>query len=112
MSARVSLFMRAARPALGLGIAAATGFIAVETLVIYPLRNVVSDVVALGVIYLVGVFVVSIVWGVGLGAATAVASAAALDFFHVPPTLSPAPRRPRDWGGPAGFPARALMLGS
>jgi K+-sensing histidine kinase KdpD len=39
------------------------------------------------VVYLPGVLVVSTVWGLILGAATAVPSIAAFDFFHVQPAL-------------------------
>jgi two-component system sensor histidine kinase KdpD len=42
--------------------------------------------VSLGVVYLVGVLVVSSVWGAWLGLLTAVASAGAFNFFHIPPT--------------------------
>ena len=46
----------------------------------------IAPVVALGVVYLVAVLLVSSVWGGWLGAATALASALAFNFFHIPPT--------------------------
>jgi signal transduction histidine kinase len=61
--------------------------IALETLVVYPLRQVAPDI-SLGLVYLPGVLVVSSVWGLALGAVTAVLSTAAFDFFHVAPVGS------------------------
>ena len=45
-----------------------------------------APVVSLGVVYLVVVLAVASVWGVWLGLATALASALAFNFFHIPPT--------------------------
>ncbi len=59
--------------------------VAVTTALVYPLAQV-APVVALGVVYLVAVLLVSSVWGAWLGYATAVASALAFNFFHIPPT--------------------------
>jgi len=59
--------------------------VAATTALVYPLANV-APVVALGVVYLVAVLLVSSIWGGWLGAATAVASALAFNFFHIPPT--------------------------
>jgi two-component system sensor histidine kinase KdpD len=55
------------------------------TALVYPLAQV-APVVALGVVYLVAVLLVSSIWGGWLGAATALASAFAFNFFHIPPT--------------------------
>ena len=66
------------------GIVAALA-VAVTTALIYPLAEI-APVVALGVVYLVAVLLVSSVWGGWLGAATALASALAFNFFHIPPT--------------------------
>src|ERR1039458_9873707 len=60
--------------------------VALCTLIIYPLKHV-APVVSLGVVYLPAVLVVSITWGGWLGIATAVISAAAFNFFHLPPLL-------------------------
>jgi two-component system, OmpR family, sensor histidine kinase KdpD len=59
--------------------------VAASTAIVYPLSDV-APVVALGVVYLVAVLVVSSIWGGWLGVATAVASALAFNFFHIPPT--------------------------
>jgi two-component system, OmpR family, sensor histidine kinase KdpD len=70
-------------PAVGIIVAALA--VAVTTALIYPLSDV-APVVALGVVYLVAVLLVSSVWGAWLGYATALASALAFNFFHIPPT--------------------------
>jgi two-component system sensor histidine kinase KdpD len=55
------------------------------TLIIYPLKRV-APVISLGVVYLLAVLVVSATWGMWLGILTAILSAAAFNFFHLPPT--------------------------
>jgi two-component system sensor histidine kinase KdpD len=65
--------------------AVALAVVALETLMLYPLGDVAAPV-SLGVIYLLGVLLVSIVWGAALGIATSVVSALAFNFFHIPPT--------------------------
>jgi two-component system, OmpR family, sensor histidine kinase KdpD len=69
--------------ALGLLVAALS--VAATTALIYPLRKVMPSV-STGVLYLIGVLIVSTGWGLWLGVATSVASAAAFNFFHIPPT--------------------------
>ena len=59
--------------------------IAAVTLVLFPLRDV-APVVSLGVLYLLAVVLVASVWGLRLGLATALASALAFNFFHIPHT--------------------------
>lgn len=58
--------------------------VALSTLIVYPLAHV-APVVSLSVVYLPAVLLVSITWGGWLGGATAVVSAAAFNFFHLPP---------------------------
>jgi two-component system sensor histidine kinase KdpD len=60
-----------------LGVAAATG-------AIYPLARV-APVVSLSVVYLPVVILIAAVWGLRLGLATSLLSAAAFNFFHLPP---------------------------
>jgi two-component system, OmpR family, sensor histidine kinase KdpD len=67
------------------GVVVAVVAVAVTTALVYPLAQI-APVVALGVVYLVAVLLVSSVWGWWLGVATAVASALAFNFFHIPPT--------------------------
>ena len=73
------------RPNPAAGVAVVLAVVGAETLLLYPLGDV-ADPVSLGVIYLLGVLLVSIVWGIALGIATSVASALAFNFFHIPPT--------------------------
>ena len=67
------------------GVAVAALSVAVTTLIVYPLAQVAPEV-SLGVVYLLAVLLVATVWGLWLGVATAVASALAFNFFHIPPT--------------------------
>jgi two-component system sensor histidine kinase KdpD len=73
------------RPPSAAGIALALALITGETLILYPLEQVAAPV-SLGVVYLLGVLLVSIVWGAVLGIGTSVLSAAAFNWFHIPPT--------------------------
>ena len=63
----------------------AVAAVALTTLLLYPLRDV-APTVSLGVVYLLGVMLVASIWGAWLGAITALASAAAFNFFHIPAT--------------------------
>jgi len=66
------------------GVLVAVVAVALCTLLIYPLKQV-APVVSLGVVYLLAVLIVSAIWGALLGVFTAVLSAAAFNFFHLPP---------------------------
>jgi two-component system sensor histidine kinase KdpD len=68
---------------VGLGVS--IGCVALSTALIFPLREVAPEV-STGVVYMLGVLVVSTYWGLGLGLFTSVASAVAFNFFHIPPT--------------------------
>ncbi|MBV9685353.1 MAG: DUF4118 domain-containing protein, partial [Solirubrobacterales bacterium] len=76
--------LRASRPELRLGIAVAAGSVAAATAAIYALKGL-APVVSLSVVYLPAVLVVSAYWGLPLGLATSLLSAAAFNFFHLPP---------------------------
>lgn len=64
---------------------AAVGTVAVTTLVVYPLKRVAADI-SLSVVYLLAVLFVATYWGAALAIATALLSALAFNFFHIPPT--------------------------
>ena len=66
------------------GVLVAVVAVALCTLLLYPLKQI-APVVSLGVVYLLAVLVVSTIWGAWLGVFTAVLSAAAFNFFHLPP---------------------------
>lgn len=67
------------------GIVAALLTVAVVTLLIFPLREVVP-VVSTGVTYLLAVLLVATYWGIRAGFLTAVLATLAFNFFHLPPT--------------------------
>lgn len=71
-------------PSVWLGLVASLAVVAVGTLIVYPLRTL-TPAVSLGVIYIPGVLLISTLWGLRLGVVTAALSAAAFDWFHVPP---------------------------
>src|SRR6478672_11021093 len=64
-----------------LGLVVAASFIAVETVVVLLLKQVAPGS-AFGVVYLVGVLVVSTVWGFGLAAMMSLVSAVTFDYFR------------------------------
>ncbi len=66
------------------GVLVAVVAVALCTLLIYPLKQI-AAVVSLGVVYLLAVLVISAIWGAWLGVFTAVLSAVAFNFFHLPP---------------------------
>ncbi len=67
-----------------LGLLATVGIVAVGTAIVYPLKSV-APVVSLGVVYLPGILLISIVWGLRLGLLASLASALAFNFFQIPP---------------------------
>ena len=69
---------------LTVGIVVAATLIGAETLLLYLLERVAPGM-AFGVVYLLGVLVISTGWGFGLAATTSVASALAFDYFHMRP---------------------------
>lgn len=74
----------AGRPATWVGVLVAAGGVTLATAAIYPLKSL-APVVSLSVVYLPAVLLVSVYWGLSLGLVTSLASAAALNFFHIPP---------------------------
>lgn len=71
-------------PAAWLGIVATFAAVAVGTLLVYPLKEV-APVVSLGIVYLPAILLISTVWGLRLGLLASIASAAAFNFFQIPP---------------------------
>ena len=96
------LLLRSRRPSIALGVLVGGLAIAAETLAIYPLAHV-APVDSLGVVYLVGVVAVSTWWGIRLGFATAILSALAFNFFHLPPVGGLTLADQRNWVGLASF---------
>jgi two-component system sensor histidine kinase KdpD len=67
------------------GALATAGAVAVATLLVYPLKDI-APAVSLGVVYIPGVLLISSVWGWRLGLLSALLSALAFNWFHLPPT--------------------------
>jgi two-component system sensor histidine kinase KdpD len=85
--------------------------VALTTLIVYPLAHA-APVLSLGVVYLLIVLVVASVWGLWLGAATALASALAFNFFHIPPTGRFTIAQGENWVGLVVFFLAALLASS
>ncbi|MET7422175.1 DUF4118 domain-containing protein [Dactylosporangium sp. NPDC005555] len=99
MQGRLAAWLvRLSPPPLSVGIAVGAGFIVVETLLVYPIRHA-APREALALVYLLGVLVVSTVWGLWLGVATSIVSALAFDYFHTPPVRIFNAEDWRDWLG-------------
>jgi signal transduction histidine kinase len=82
MRARLlSLLLRPTAPPLALGLVVAASLIVAESLLVYLLKQVAPGN-AFGVIYLLGVLLVSTAWGFGVALATSVTSAIAFDYFR------------------------------
>ena len=109
MRARVlSLVLRPITPPLALGLAVAAVLLATESLVVYLLMQVVPGNL-FGVVFLLGVLVVSLGWGFRLGTTTALASALVYGYFHYLQTGgSFVPTDPRHWVAVAVFLVIAL----
>ena len=98
MRARVlSLVLRPITPPPALGLAVAAVLLAAESLLVYLLMQVVPGNL-FGVVFLLGVLVVSLGWGFRLGTITALASAVVYAYFHNLQTgESFVPTDPRHW---------------
>lgn len=93
------------------GLGAAVLCVALSTALIYPLREI-APAVSTGVVYMLAVVVVSIYWGLWLGLFTAVASAAAFNFFHIPPTGNLDIANGENWVALVVFFAAATLVSS
>jgi len=78
------LLLSGTPPSRRVGAIVVLAAVALCTLIVYPLKHV-APVVSLSVVYLPAVLVVSIAWGAWMGLATALISALAFNFFHLPP---------------------------
>jgi len=105
------ILLRGGRPALRVGLIAATLSVAGATGIVYALKPV-APVDSLGVVYVLPVLVLSIYWGLGLGLLTALLSAAAFNFFHLPPVGRFTIADSRDWVGLLTFLGVALAASS
>jgi two-component system sensor histidine kinase KdpD len=72
------------------------GAVAAATLLIYALKSV-APILSLSVVYLLAVLLVSAYWGFLLGVFTSLLSAAAFNYFHLPPLGKLTLSDHRDW---------------
>jgi len=98
-------------PPRRVGVLVAMLAVALCTLALYPLKQI-APVVSLGVVYLLAVLVVSVIWGAWLGVATAVVSAAAFNFFHLPPVGHFTIRDSSNWVALVAFAVAAALASS
>jgi two-component system sensor histidine kinase KdpD len=101
--------LRASRPPLGLGIAASVLSVAIATAAVYPLKNI-APAVSLSVVYLPAVLLVSAYWGLPLGLVTSLLSAAAFNFFHLPPVGRFTIADSRNWWALGAFMLVAVVV--
>ncbi len=80
----MNLRLSGAPPAAWIGLLASLAVVVAATLLVYPLKEV-APAVSLGVVYIPGVLLISTVWGLRLGLLAALLSAAAFNWFHLPP---------------------------
>jgi two-component system sensor histidine kinase KdpD len=81
---RFPLGLSSKPPPVWLGLLATVAAVAVGTLIVYPLKSI-APVGSLGVVYLPGILLISIVWGLRLGLIASLASAIAFNYFQLPP---------------------------
>jgi two-component system sensor histidine kinase KdpD len=93
------------------GVVSAALAVALCTLLIFPLKRI-APAVSFGVLYMLAVLAISVTWGSALGAMTAVASALAFNFFHIPPVGHLAIRDSRDWVALVAFLIAAALASS
>jgi two-component system sensor histidine kinase KdpD len=102
--------LRPDRPSRILGVVAAIASVALATATIYPLKQV-TPVLSLVVLYVLAVVVVSMFWGILFGIGTSVLSAAAFNFFYLPPDGRFALADDRDWVALVAFVVVAAATG-
>jgi two-component system sensor histidine kinase KdpD len=104
------LLLKSDRPSRIAGVLVALASVGVATAVIYPLKQV-TPVLSLGVLYVLAVVVVSMFWGLWFGVATSILSAAAFNFFHLPPGGRFALADDREWVALLAFVVVAAATG-
>lgn len=91
----LALVVRPTSPPTWLGIVVAAAFIGAETLVVHQLQRIAPEN-AFGVLFLIGVLVISAGWGFRLAVATTLASAAVYVQFHMDTGTGFLPTHPQD----------------
>lgn len=95
-------------PATWIGILVTLAAVAAGTLLVYPLKSV-APVVSLGVVYLPAILLISTVWGLRLGLIASIISAAAFNFFHIPPLYRFTIAEEENWVALAAFVIAAVI---
>jgi two-component system sensor histidine kinase KdpD len=95
-------------PPTWLGVVAAFAAVVVGTLIVYPLKSV-APVVSLGVVYLPAIMLISTVWGLRMGLFASIASAAAFNFFQIPPLHRFTIAEEENWVALAAFVIAAVV---
>lgn len=111
MSRLLGFLLAPTPPSRRAGVVSALIGVALCTLIVYPLKRI-APVVSLGVVYLLAVLVVSLAWGAWLGALTGLLSAAAFNFFHLPPVGRFTVKDPDNWVALATFLVVAVLMSS
>src|SRR5664279_2593467 len=107
----VFILLRGRRPPLVAGLAVTFVLVSICTALVYPLKQL-TTVSSLGVVYLLGVVVISTFWGLWLGVLMSVLSAAAFNFFHLPPVGRFTIADSRNWVALGAFLVVALASSS
>ncbi len=97
------------RPRRLVGLLVAIATVAAATGAVYPLKQV-APPVSLSVVYLPAVLIVSAYWGLALGLFTSLLSAAAFNFFHIPPVGRFTIGDSRNWVALAAFTIVAVVV--
>jgi signal transduction histidine kinase len=108
--ARLPSLLRQTCPPLTVGVWVGAACVVLETVLLYPLRQV-APARSLDVVYLLGVLVIATVWGLWPGLATAVASSLAYNYFHLPPLHTWTHFGSAQWVRIAVFLNAALLVG-
>ncbi len=90
------------------GVAVTLVAVAAMTLLVYPLKTI-APVLSLGVVYLPAILVISIVWGLRMGLLASLVSAAAFNFFQIPPLHRFAISDQENWVALATFAIAAII---
>jgi two-component system sensor histidine kinase KdpD len=98
-------------PPIWLGLIATLVAVTAGTLLVFPLKSA-APVVSLGIVYLPGILLISIVWGWRLGLLASVLSAAAFNFFHIPPLHRFTIAHEENWVALAAFAIAAVLSSS
>lgn len=105
------MLLRGRRPPALAGVVTTVVLAGVCTGLVYPLERV-TTVSSLGVVYLLGVVVVSVYWGLWFGMGMSVLCAAAFNFFHLSPILRFRIADSRDWVALGAFLVVAVATSS